>query len=55
MAKPEIIVEIKTYADGILINETAKVIKSGPDWFMWIVLVIGVPLGIWIMTMQGVF
>ncbi len=27
MAKPEIIVEIKTYADGVLVDQTAKIIE----------------------------
>lgn len=55
MTKPEIIAEIKTYADGVLIDRTAKVIKPDPDWFMWIVLAVVIPLGLWIMTMQGMF
>ncbi|MHC4635762.1 MAG: hypothetical protein ACYSYU_11230 [Planctomycetota bacterium] len=55
MAKPEIVLEIKTYADGVLVAETAKVVKSGPNWTRRIVLGIGISFGLWIMTMQGMF
>jgi hypothetical protein len=53
--KPQIILEIKTYADGVLVAQTAKVIEPGPDWFMRIVLGVGIPFGIWAMTMGGMF
>jgi hypothetical protein len=55
MAKPEVVLEIKTYADGVLVNRSVKVIKAGPNWFRRIVLGIGIPFGLWIMTMQGMF
>jgi hypothetical protein len=55
MAKPEIVLEIKTYADGVLVNRSVKVIKAGPDWFRYIILGIGVPFGLWIMTMRDMF
>jgi hypothetical protein len=53
--KPQIILEIKTYADGVLVAQTAKVIEPGPDWFMRIVLGVGIPFGLWAMTMGGIF
>lgn len=49
--KPKIILEIKTYADGVLIDQTAKVIEPGPDWIRLIILVVVIPLGAWIMAM----
>lgn len=52
---PEVVLVIKTFVGGKYVGETAKVIEPGPDWFMRITLVIGVPLGLWIMTMQGAF
>jgi hypothetical protein len=55
MAKPEIILEIKTYADGVLVAETAKVIKPGPDWIKRIILGVVIPWGLWAMTMGGMF
>jgi hypothetical protein len=55
MAKPEIVLEIKTYADGVLVSESVKVIKPGPDWFMWIAIGVGIPFGLWAMIMQGAF
>ncbi len=54
MAKPEIILEIKTYADGVLVARTAKTIEPDPDWVMWTVLAVVIPLGFWLMAMNGV-
>lgn len=56
MAKPEIILEIKTYADGVLVNRSVKVIKK--SWLSWperIILAIVIPIGLWVMTMKGMF
>ncbi len=54
MAKnPEIILEIKTYADGVLVARSAKVVEPGPDWVMWAVLTVVIPLGFWLMAMNG--
>lgn len=55
MTNPQIILEIKTYADGILVARSAKVIEPETDWVMWGILAVGIPLGLWIMTMQGAF
>ena len=51
--KPEIILEIKTYTDGVLVDQTAKVIEPGPDWFMRIAPGVGIPFGLWAMIMGG--
>jgi hypothetical protein len=53
MAKPQIILEIKTYADGVLIAQSAKVVEPGPDWIKRIVLAIVIPWGVWTMAMGG--
>jgi hypothetical protein len=53
--KPKIILEIKTYADGVLVDRTVKVIERGPDWIRGIILVIVIPWGFWLMTMGGMF
>jgi hypothetical protein len=55
MAKPEIILEIKTYVDGVLVDQTAKVIEPGPDWIKRILLAVVIPGGFWVMVMEGVF
>lgn len=52
--KPEIIVEIKTYADGVLVAQTAKAIKPETDWVMWTILAIVIPFGLWFMVAWGV-
>jgi hypothetical protein len=54
MAKPQIILEIKTYADGILVNQSAKVIEPGPDWIKRIILAVAIPLGAWLMAVGGI-
>lgn len=54
MAKPQIILEIKTYADGVLVAQNVKVIEPGPDWIRLIILVVVVPLGAWLMAMGGI-
>lgn len=55
MGKPEIILEIKTYADGVLVDRTVKVIERGPDWIKRIILIIVIPWGFWFMAMGGMF
>jgi hypothetical protein len=55
MAKPQIILEIKTYADGVLVDQTAKVVEPGPDWIRPVVLAIVIPWGFWLMVMGGAF
>jgi hypothetical protein len=51
MAKPQIILEIKTYADGVLVAQTAKVVEPGPDWIRRIILAVAIPCGFWFMAM----
>jgi hypothetical protein len=53
MAKPKIILEIKTYADGVLVAQTAKVIEPGPDWIGRIVSIVVILIGVWVMAMGG--
>jgi hypothetical protein len=53
--KPQVILEIKTYADGVLIDQTAKVIEPGPDWARYIILAITISWGFWLMAMGGLF
>ena len=55
MAKPKIILEIKTYADGVLVAQNVKVVEPGPDWIRLIILSIVIPWGFWLMTMGGAF
>jgi F0F1-type ATP synthase membrane subunit c/vacuolar-type H+-ATPase subunit K len=55
MAKPQIILEIETYADGVLVDKTVKEVKREPDWFSRIFLAIVIPAGFWLMVMQGAF
>lgn len=55
MTKSQIILEIKTYADGVLVDRTAKVIEPGPDWIKHIVLAVVIPWGFWLMAMGGAF
>jgi hypothetical protein len=55
VAKPQIVLEMKTYADGVLVNQTVKVIEPGPDWIKRVILVVAIPWGFWLMAMGGVF
>jgi hypothetical protein len=55
MAKPQIVLEIKTYADGVLVAQTAKVVEPEPDWIKRIVLTVAIPWGFWLMAMGGMF
>lgn len=55
MAKrDEIIITSKIYKNGILQIETAKYIPSPPNYFLILVL-LSIPVGLWLMTMQGAF
>lgn len=49
--KPQIVVEVNTYADGLMIDKEIKVIEPGPDWISRIILGVVVPLGFWLMAM----
>jgi len=44
MAKPQIILEIKTYADGVLVARNAKLVKPARlTWVDYIILAIAIP------------
>lgn len=53
--KPETVLITRIFIGGKFISETSAVIGPGPDWFMRIVLVAVIPLGFWLMAMQGAF
>ena len=56
MAKrKEIVITMKTYVDGALVSESAKVIKPGPDWLKRVFLGIVIPVGLWVIAMNGTF
>ena len=54
MANKEIVITMKTYVDGKLVSESAKVIMP-PPWIIWWVVVTLVPVGLWILSVQGGF
>lgn len=56
MSKPQIILEIKTYADGVLVAQNAKIVKpAGLNWVDYIILATAIPCGFWLMVMKGMF
>ncbi len=53
--KPQTVFVTKIFIDGQYAGETVKVADEGADWFRYIVLGAGVPFGLWVIVMQGVF
>lgn len=53
--KPKTILVIETFVDNKSKGKTIKVLDEGIDWFRYIVLGIGVPYGLWVMIIEGVF
>jgi hypothetical protein len=51
---PEIIITTKEYVDGVLIEESAKVISPPPAWYRW-VFYVAIPVVLWTITMSGGF
>ncbi len=53
MAK-EVVITMKTYVDGKLVAESAKVILP-PPWVIWEIVILLVPVVLWVLSVKGAF
>ncbi len=57
MAKPEeeVILTIEKYINGVWVSKTAECIPPPPNYFLWALFTVGLPVGLWFLTMQDAF